>query len=212
MFTQAVHPDTLRGIKALGESKILKEAYLAGGTALALQIGHRISYDLDFFTEAPFDEPAMNNRLLHVVGYKSEKWEPMTVKGYIYKTRFSLFHHPYNIIEKKYNFEGIYLAGKKDIAAMKIHALEDRGAKRDFIDTYFLASDYTLEDMLSFYDLKYESLKSHLIYILKGLSYFDDADMDEQDPMMLKKVDWKEVKKYFMSESKRLSKKLIKDW
>jgi hypothetical protein len=63
MFTNAVSADTLRGLKKLGESGVLGQAYLAGETALALHLGHRVSYDLDFFTQEIFEENVMANKI-----------------------------------------------------------------------------------------------------------------------------------------------------
>lgn len=76
------------------------------------------------------------------------------------------------------------IVGKKDLAAMKIHALEDRGTKRDFFDVYFLAKEIILEEMLDCYEKKYHSLKDHLFNIIKSLNYFADAE-PETDPRMI---------------------------
>ena len=69
------------------------------------------------------------------------------------------------MIKKTVPFEEIQILQKEDIAAMKIHAIEDRGAKRDFFDLYFLAKEFTLEKMLKFYDQKYGTLKEHFYMI-----------------------------------------------
>lgn len=206
MFTQAVLEDTLRGIKELSKIEFLRRSYLAGGTALALQIGHRISVDLDFFTKIDFDEQEISIELRQLKELRIDRTAYKTVKGQIGETNFSLFYYPYEMVEVGVGFEGITLASKKDVAAMKIHALEDRGARRDFIDAFFLTKEFSVEQMLEFYDHKYKCLDDHLYTIIKSLSYFAEADEDDYMPRMLVEVKWEEVKKFFVREAMRLAK------
>lgn len=102
-------------------------------------------------------------------------------------------------------FRAIQLAALPDIAAMKIHAIEDRGTRRDFVDVYSLSKKYTLEEMLGFYQEKYAVLEDHLYSILRSLDYFEDAEQEKQMPRMLTNVVWEEVKEYFRKETKRLT-------
>jgi predicted nucleotidyltransferase component of viral defense system len=97
------------------------------------------------------------------------------------------------------------LASLADIAAMKIHAIEDRGTRRDFVDVYFLSQKYSLEEMLGFYQKKYALLEDHLYAILRSLDYFEDAEREQQMPEMLTAVNWEEVKEYFRKETRRLT-------
>jgi len=209
MFTNALLPDTLRVIKLINQNRIIKDAYLAGGTALALQIGHRISVDLDFFTLKEFDENTLEIELQKTGFYKGDGKAWKTIWGMISQTKFSLFYYPYKIISDYINFEGINLISKPDIAAMKINAIETRGSKRDFIDLFFLAKDYSIEQMLEFYNLKYQTLQDHLYIIIRSLGYFEDAEMDEKSPQMLIDVSWPEVKNFFQKESLRLAKEKL---
>jgi hypothetical protein len=97
------------------------------------------------------------------------------------------------------------IADIRDIAAMKIDAVATRGAKRDFIDLYFVGkSGYGLTELLAFYNKKYGKLASNLVHIQKSLVFFNDAETDEM-PRMLKEVRWEEVKNYFESEVKKLA-------
>jgi hypothetical protein len=95
VFTNAVSPDTLRSLRKLGESQVLGNAYLAGGTALALHIGHRVSYDMDFFTQDVFEEQAMANKLSKLGNFKKDKLDWRTVLGTFENVKFSIFY--YNI-------------------------------------------------------------------------------------------------------------------
>lgn len=205
MFTKTLLPNTLRAIKQAAQIADFQTVYLAGGTALALQIGHRISVDLDFFTTKNFDERILTAQLENIKNFSLERAAPLTLLGKIGQTRVSLFAYKYPLIEKPGTFKGLSLAGKKDIAAMKINALENRGTKRDFIDLFFLAREFSLEEMIKFYNQKYKCLEDHLYGILKSFSYFEDAERNEM-PRMLAPVDWKEIKEFFVKESQRLAK------
>jgi hypothetical protein len=196
----------------IGESGLLKNAYLAGGTALALQLGHRESVDFDFFTAQPFDETAMVQRLNKLLpDFYQERKEWRTILGYVGKTRFSYFYYEYPLLFKTKNWGGVNLVDPRDIAAMKIAALADRGTKRDFIDLYFIFAVekiISLDEALSLYDKKFKKLKQNKLHILKSLAYFGDAE-SEKMPRMFKPVDWKKVKKFFIREQKRIAEKTL---
>jgi len=209
MFTKALLPDTLRAIKLIAGKTEIKKAYLAGGTALALQIGHRISVDLDFFTRVEFDETETSTKLASLSGFVQDGTEKWTVWGKIGETRFSMFYYKYPLLEETLPFEGIQLASLADIAAMKIHAIEDRGTRRDFVDVYFLSKKYTLDEMLEYYQKKYSVLEDHLYSILRSLDYFEDAEQENQMPKMLTSISWEEVKEYFRKETHRLAEKKL---
>lgn len=210
MFTKTLLPDTLRAIKLISGVTEIKNAYLAGGTSLALQIGHRISIDLDFFTRYEFNEPELSAKLSTFPEFIQDGTTKGTVWGKIGATKFSMFYYKYPLLEKSVPFEGIQLASLADIAAMKIHAIEDRGTKRDFIDCYLLAKKYTLEEMLGFYQKKYGVLEDHLYAILRSLDYFEDAEKESEMPRMLAEVNWEEVKEYFRKETHQLIEKKLK--
>lgn len=209
MFTKTLLPDTLRAIKLVSTIKFVKKSYLAGGTALALHLGHRFSFDLDFFTPQVFDENILSSELETLPFFKKEGVAWRTVWGNIGKTKFSLFYYRYPLIKRTINFEGIQILKKEDIAAMKIHALEDRGTKRDFFDLYFLAKEFSLEQILNLYDQKYGNLTDHLYSIIRSLDYFADAEVDA-DPKMITPVSWQEVKEFFQEQAMGLAKNKLK--
>lgn len=199
MFEQVLSKDAKKSLAVLGKSRLLQDAYLAGGTALALQMGHRISVDFDFFTGKKFNGNIFVRKLKKLIpDFRLERTAAGTLLGNINKIRFSLFFYDYPLLFKKHSFSGIIkIADIKDIAAMKIAAISDRGTKRDFIDLYFITKIekiLSLDEILRLYDKKFGLLKQNKIHILKSLVYFDDAE-DEPLPIMLKPVKWKEVKK-----------------
>jgi len=212
MFEKVLSKKAKESLALLGESQLLKDAHLAGGTALCLQFGHRYSYDFDFFTRKEFDAKILVQRIKKLLpDFKLERKAWGTILGYIGKTRFSLFFYNYPLLFKPHQFLEIKIADVKDIAPMKIAAISDRGTKRDFIDLFFIVKInkvLTLEEILKLYDRKFKLLKQNKFHILKSLSYFEDANKEEM-PKMIKKVEWSEVKKFFKEETKKLSKKLL---
>jgi len=211
MLEKVLPKEAKRSLALLGESGVLKDAYLAGGTALALQLGHRMSVDFDFFSRKEFEERSFVEQITALsVGFKPEKIDWRTVRGYVGKTKFSLFFYDYPLLAKPKDYLNISIADIKDIAPMKLLAISDRGLKRDFIDLYFIAvvdKILTLEEIFRLYDLKFKKLQQNKSHILKSLSYFEMTD--QPMPKMLRGIDWREVKKYFEKEAKALAKKFF---
>jgi len=213
MFEEVLSKEAKESLASLGKSKLLERAYLAGGTALCLQLAHRYSYDFDFFIRKEFDAKILVQRIKKLLpDFKLERTAWGTILGYIGKTRLSLFFYNYPLLFKSHRFLKINIADIKDIAPMKIAAISDRGTKRDFIDLFFIVKVKKIldfEEILKLYDKKFKALLENKIHILKSLSYFEDADRDPM-PRMIKEVKWREVKKFFKEEVKKLSKKLLK--
>lgn len=205
MFTNTVSADTLRGIRALGESRVMEKAYLAGGTALALQLGHRISLDLDFFTQEPFEELTVANRLKDLGKFEQDTINWRTVMGTFEGAKFSLFYYEYPLVDEMVEYEGIQMVQPPDISAMKLLAISDRGARRDFVDLYWMRNLFSLEQVFAWYGVKYGRLEERKYHLLRGLQYFEDAEKQDM-PVMFKQVDWGEVRQYFEDEVARLSK------
>lgn len=205
MFTKTLHPNTMGAIKLIKNISVIKRAYLAGGTALALQLGHRISVDLDFFTLEEINEKILLSDLVQLPEFVQDGTAWRTVWGKIGDTKFSMFYYKYPLLEQTKEFMGITIAGLKDIAAMKITAVMNRGTKRDFIDLYYLSKTYSIDQMLDFYDLKFSDLEEKKYHIVRSFNYFDDAEHDSE-PQMLNDYSWIDIKEFFIKESQRLSK------
>jgi len=212
MFEEVLSKDAKNALGLLSQSGLLDAAYLAGGTALALQLNHRYSYDFDFFTPEKFDERILIQRITELFSdFELERKDWGTILGYLGKTRFSIFFYKYPLLFKTHKLLDINIADVKDIAAMKIAAIADRGTQRDFIDLYFIFNEakiITLEESLKLYDKKFKVLSQNKVHILKSLVYFEDADRDKS-PKMIKPVNWPKVKEFFINEQKRLTKKLL---
>jgi len=195
-------------IKLEKEFELRDSIYLAGGTGLALQIGHRKSYDLDFFTNKEFEVNEVMDFLKDNFDTQLEMSDKKTIKAEIDNVRFSLFYYDYPLLSRFEKFGEINLASIKDIAAMKLVAITNRGAKRDFIDIYFISKMEGLEKLLEYYEKKYKKVKPNIYNVLKGLVYFDDAE-DEPMPRMIKSVSWDKVKEYFRDEVKKIVRKRL---
>lgn len=209
MFPGTLFIGAQNTLALLGKQDFLKQTYLAGGSSLALQLGHRRSIDFDFFTNKPFELSDIKTNLQKIGVYHGENETPKTIVGKFNQVKFSLFFYPYELIDMTTNYQGINLASIKDIAAMKLVAITDRGTKKDYIDLYFLANKcFSLEKMFNFYDKKYHNFEINKITLLKALQYFEDAD-ESEIPEMIEKIDWQEIKKFFQKETVKLAEKYL---
>lgn len=212
MFTTVLSKNAQDALALLGKNHILPEkTYLAGGSALALQFGHRISIDFDFFTLSDFKGQDIVKKLEKIGKFIfQESAEKNTLLGLFENVKFSLFKYDYPLVTSPIDYLGIEIASPEDIAAMKLAAIMDRGTTKDFIDVYFLIKKgITLEQSFDYYNKKYKSLANNIYSIIKSLSYFDDTDLKEM-PEMIEKINWKEIKKFFQKEAVRLADKYLK--
>lgn len=155
LHLETIHPDTLTLLKRIQSLEEFSSTRLVGGTALALQLGHRKSIDLDFFGK--FDTTleevtAILSEFSVVRPISSSKMMRFLVVNDI---KVDIVSYPYEWIDSPVCDNGIVLAGIKDIAAMKLSAITNRGTKKDFIDYYFLLKHFSLEDLIDLYRQKY---------------------------------------------------------
>ncbi len=191
----------IRLFEVLSSQSFINDFYLAGGTCLALQIGHRQSIDFDFFTPADFDTSTLISILTQIGQFDRDNEERNTINGRLNGVRLSFFGYRYGIIDVFKTYDSIRLAGLKDIAAMKLEAIAGRGSKKDFIDLFFLLQRYTLEEIFSFHKIKYGIGLSNQYHHLKSLVYFADAE-SEAMPLMIHPLDWNYVKDKIISCTK----------
>jgi len=181
--------EKIKKISLLGDN-----LYLAGGTALAIELGHRKSIDLDFFSRSDFSTDEFKKKLSGIGTLEVTNEEDGTLDVLLDGVKVSFLRYGYGQLFPFLNFEGIKLADERDIGAMKIDAVSSRGSKKDFIDIYFLLKKYDLGQLLAFFEEKYENIKYNKIHILKSLVYFDDAE-NEPMPLMIEDVKWEDVRK-----------------
>jgi len=179
--------------------------YLAGGTALALLEGHRVSMDLDLFSPS-FDDPEAAQTMVEKVHPDAvmTSISPRTLYLQIQGTTVSLFGYSYPLVAPLLRPENslLPLASREDIAAMKLAAIASRGSRKDFIDLWLLATRYwPLSDCLESYRKKFAA--RDVGHVVRSLTYFDDAD--EEPPLRLMiDVDWEEIKLDLVGRVKEL--------
>lgn len=190
LFLQAVEPATLALLKRLQASPFLSGTRLVGGTALALQIGHRRSVDLDLFGSwSPQDDLkwAVEECGRAVFEKEQGRMQFCYIDGV--KVDFVTYTAPW--LDPPVEEDGVRLAGLRDIAAVKLFAVANRGTRKDFVDVHFLLSRFRLADMVSWFREKYPD--AALFPVLRSLVYFDDAENDFP-PVMLAPFDWEKAK------------------
>ncbi|MBI2269099.1 MAG: nucleotidyl transferase AbiEii/AbiGii toxin family protein [Bacteroidetes bacterium] len=192
LYYSSVDKPALELLKELSGRKDFSTFSLAGGTSLALQIGHRISYDLDFFSTQPFNPDAIS---LQLNDFKNKKYFSQSqniLQLFVNDVKLDFVYHPYKLIAPVALQDNLRLFSIEDIAAMKLSAITGRGAKRDFYDLFFLLQLFDFKTITGFYKEKYPDVELTLLY--KSLLYFDDADL-QSDPILIKeKITWTEVK------------------
>ena len=197
---RTIVPDTLELLKRLTQEPFLKDCRLVGGTALALQYGHRSSIDLDFFGSFEVDGEEMFEILKHYGNVEKHKLSTNIRIFDINGIKVDIVNYSiYPWLEDSVEEDGLRLASPKDIAAMKINAIEGRGSKKDFIDIYFLLQHFSLEKILDFYAKKYPNFS--IYRALMSLTYFVDAEKFEM-PMMFVDFDWEQCKSFILNEVK----------
>lgn len=206
MREEVINKKTERLLSALARSGLVKDFYLAGGTALALQYGHRKSVDLDWFNQKSFDTAKLKRGLIKLGRITVSSEEKDTLNLNISGVKASFLGYPYKLFFPFLCWQGVKLADHRDIACMKLDAVSSRGSKKDFIDLYFFLRNYSLDYLLKLFEKKYKKIKYNKLHIIKSLAYFDDADSEPMPIMIKDDVDWREVKKYFQKISKSILK------
>ena len=195
---QTIEPHTLELLRRLMTEHSLVETRLVGGTALALQYGHRNSVDLDFFGKLDEDTLVVRS-CLEKIGKVNVIKETKSIRIYNLddiKIDF-VDYSRYDWIDEPVVEGNLRLASPKDIAAMKINAIEGRGTRKDFIDIYYILQHYTLTDLLNFYKQKYPEYS--IFRALMSLSYFVDAEKQNM-PKMFTTDSWEEMKAYILKK------------
>lgn len=185
-------------LASLGKVLEGTDYYLAGGTALALQLGHRRSVDFDWFIRKLGEPEALFGLLKrlkidYVVQSVSFETVYLTVEG----VHNSFIGYDYPMLRNRVRLTdvGVQMASIEDIACMKLSAVASRGSRKDFFDLHHLMFHvYPLEDCLRLYREKYQN--RDVGHVIRSLVYFADADA-EPEVKMIKPVDWEELKNDF---------------
>ena len=203
LYTATITPYTLGLLKDLMQKPYLKGFNLVGGTSLSLQLGHRISNDLDLFCADPFDTLELKSQLAEEFPiFQVEMERPNSLITTINHVKVDFIRFRYNLAYPLVIESKIRLVNIKDIASMKIDAISGRGMKKDFFDLYFLLKLFSLQELLTLYQEKYKH--TTIFHVIKSINYFDDAEI-ENDPIVIdKKVTWAKVKQTIIKEIQKL--------
>ena len=201
LHKETIDAATLELLKRLMGDERLQGFVLVGGTSLALQIGHRISVDLDLFIEKEFEADELREYLEQNYRLQTDYLAFATVKGEIEGVQVDCIAHAYPWLKPFVLEEGVRLASLEDICAMKLNAIAGNGTRiKDFVDVAYLSSMFSLEQMLKFYEEKYHA---NPLMPLKGIVYF--ADINKNAPVKMangKPLDWKSIEKRLLAMEK----------
>ncbi len=191
LHTETVDENTLDLLKSIQSNRHFSETRLVGGTALALQIGHRKSIDLDIFGTLSLDPVELTQELqsygnvsMRAVGRRIHRF---VIRG----VQIDIVQYEYPWLDEPVIDAGLRLATLQDISAMKLAAITNRGSKKDFIDIFFLLERFSLKQMLSLYKAKFP--EGDAFIVLKSLVFFEDAEEDPI-PNMLQPITWNDAK------------------
>jgi predicted nucleotidyltransferase component of viral defense system len=210
-FEQATTPACRHGLAYLSHQAFVADFYLAGGTALALQLGHRISTDLDWFSTTCRLNVSERDGIRQALSGSGELEVVSEQDGMLFTRLFgtdvSFLYQQHPLLEPTVEYQAVQLASPTDIGLMKLAAVNSRGTRRDFVDVYCLREVVTLDRLLELASIKYANRPSFLPIAVRALAYFGDA---EQQPMprLLTPVRWADVRAYCEAASKRLARRL----
>ena len=190
----AVPPDLLSVLRQLMQMPLLQTFRLAGGTSLALQLGHRLSVDIDLFTDMEFDKAKIQEALQDAFPGYLFLWQNQNgFSASVNNVKLDLFNWRVRFVEPAVIEDSLCLYSKKEIAAMKLEAIKDRKTKKDFADLYFLLKEFKLSDVVNLFRIKYPFIDHR--FPVQCLASAADADDDEM-PVMCVAFDWEEAKAF----------------
>jgi len=193
LFTNTLATETLALLKDLNGIPLLEKFPLVGGTNLSLRYGHRISVDLDLFTNEPFQPDELFTEIVKKfpqtvkIDQRGQSiW--LSIKG----VKVDLILHEYPYLEGIEVMDGIRILAVQDIIPMKLEAMATRGVKKDFWDIAELLNHFSLRQMLQFHQQKYAN--SDPGHIILSATYFADAEKERTNPLSLNGITWPQVK------------------
>lgn len=204
---EVLTPDMRGLLIAIGQRAFIERFYLAGGTALSLQIGHRRSVDFDFFSETDELDEKSRNEIIH--GLSSLSVEVIENVGgnlllLVDGIRTGFFSYGYPLIQEPLQSENVSLASLLDIGLMKCDALISRGSRKDFYDLFYIVQNFNFERLFQFSQKKYTNFRDFPLMVLESMTLFDNANRDIQ-PELSEPIAWDQVKQFFIQQANLLS-------
>ena len=205
MHPKVLGPEAWKTVRTLRRTGLLDGWTLAGGTGLALQLGHRVSEDLDLFRPQAFESDQLLQHLASAGKVTVQDRGPSTLHVLFDDVRVSYLSTEAPLLFPGTAYRGLTLADPRDIAVMKLVAVGGRGSRKDFVDLhFFLKSGGDFASAFLWLEQRFERIDYNTYHILKSLTWFKDAE-SEPMPQMLKPVTWEDVKRSMVAEARRLS-------
>lgn len=192
------------------QSEIGSQFYLAGGTALALQLGHRKSFDLDFFSQSE-DIPSIRTSLMKALKPFNPLLADAAWGNLVFLARdlrVGFYGYGYSMVNDYVIAEGTRLASIEDIGLMKLDALLGRASRKDFHDLFAVCQSIPLRALMDYAPQKYPLMRDFESMVVRRLAYFERAEQEEPVPL-LKSVSWETVKQYFREQAISFGKRWI---
>lgn len=179
----------------------LNNYYMAGGTALSLQLNLRESFDFDFCVLDMFNSDVLISELKSIGNIEVKQNQKGTVDVLLDGVQVSFFFYPNNLLDDTVNnneIPDLKMASILDIAAMKVAAIGGRGAKKDFFDLYNIMKKCNIDtEKLASAVIKKFGTNVNYVNMIMGLSYFEDAESEEL-PRTFVEYDWNTIKQFFI--------------
>jgi len=202
LYWPAITPGMRKLMATFALSRIGKSFYLAGGTALALQLGHRRSGDLNYYSPAE-DIHSLEDTLLRSLGSVSSLLADSGWGSLVFLVggvRIGFSSYANDLLDPPVEVEGTRIASVTDIALMKMEALLERAERIDFLDLYAICQRQPLPELLDLAPRKYPGAGDFRARVIQRLVYFEHAD-EEFSPPLLEPVEWNTVKKFFRQQA-----------
>jgi len=185
-----------------------KDFYLAGGTGLALQLGHRKSYDFDFFSEERFNENKLFKKIISNLG-DHQVQKTLADKSSLFvvfdnEITVNFLYYRYPLIKPTIKTKYISLASLEDIACMKLLAISERIEFKDYVDIYYILKRVSLKRLINFFAKKIKDVDVN--FILKTLVDFEEVEIEPLEFMPSKKVNLEKIKKFIIKEVRNIYK------
>ena len=182
--------------------------YLAGGTAIAIQIGHRVSVDFDFFSDEKIPKtllPELKKLFPRTMSIRASVNNSDELTIFANDTKITFLYYPFTLIKPKIDIEGLQVANLKELAAMKAYTIGRRADYKDYIDIYYLlAGKYTLlQEIIEIAKKKYRDDFNDRLF-LEQLIYLDDINTTKIELLKKEQLTKESMKAFFIDEVKNI--------
>lgn len=195
---QSLDTSTYNVLQELMANPTLKEAgfVLCGGTALTLQLGHRMSTDIDLFSPLNVTAPKMKSFMEKTFGDRLDitSMSDLGIRGFLDGVKLDMIKFPYPMKHSPLEINGLRVLSLNDASAMKLHAAANRGARRDYVDVAELLQKMPFENILTNYQNQFNPSAQALEHTRRAITYFDDAERTTNAIHMLNGRRWETTK------------------